>query len=81
MMAARWQRWWQRGNGGQHNGGIGSALAAVAAPQQSVGNSVAAAVAVLSNVVQNGLTDRHPEEKQANMEHRFVRVLRGPKQF
>ncbi len=37
---------------------------------------------ILSNVVQNGLTTGwHPKEKQAKMEHRFVRVLRDPEQF
>ncbi len=37
---------------------------------------------VLSDVGQNGLrTGRHLKEKRAKMEHRFVRVLRGPERF
>ncbi len=35
---------------------------------------------VLSDVVQNGLTTgKHPKEKRAKLEHRFVRVLRDPR--
>jgi hypothetical protein len=45
--AAEVAAWQQRGSSGQRNGSIGSALAAVAAPRQSVGDSVAAVAGAL----------------------------------
>jgi hypothetical protein len=44
--AAKVAAWLQRDGGGQCNGSVGSALAAVAVPRQSVGDSVAGAAGV-----------------------------------
>ncbi len=58
------------------------AMAIARIERKSEGLGVRDESKVLSDVVQNGLTTgRHPKEKQAKLEHCFVRLLGDPERF